>query len=158
MDMRADNAADDTTDDGADGRWMGYGELAEIRGIDRTSALKLSLRRKWRKQKTNDGQVRVLVPLDWIVTKDSATASGAADKAIFAAAVASLTARSERAEAEADRTIAAAEAQVAAVQAHVDTLAEALRQAESRLAEATERERERRRLGRWARLRAAWRG
>ena len=57
-----DMGADSTADDAADGQWMSYGELAAIRGIDRTSALKLALRHHWRKQRDNRGVVRVLVP------------------------------------------------------------------------------------------------
>jgi hypothetical protein len=45
-----------------DGRWMSYGELARIRGIDRQSAVKLVRRQRWRRQPGNQGEVLVLVP------------------------------------------------------------------------------------------------
>jgi hypothetical protein len=44
-------------------RWLTYAELAESRGIDKASAIRLCLRRKWPRQKGNDGTVRVAVPL-----------------------------------------------------------------------------------------------
>ena len=60
MDKRVDSAADDA----ADGRWMTYAELGATRGITKEFALKLALRRKWRKQDDNHGHVRVYVPLN----------------------------------------------------------------------------------------------
>lgn len=52
-------------DEGVDGRWMTYAELAELRRIDKTSALKLAIRHKWTRQKNNRGQMQVCVPLEW---------------------------------------------------------------------------------------------
>ena len=43
---------------------MTYAELGSTRGITKESALKLALRRKWRKQDDNHGHVRVYVPLN----------------------------------------------------------------------------------------------
>jgi hypothetical protein len=51
------------TDVSADGRWLTYDELAELRGIDRTSARRLTTRLKWLRRPGNDGTVRILVPL-----------------------------------------------------------------------------------------------
>jgi hypothetical protein len=48
-----------------DGRWMSYTELAEARKISASSALRLVLRRKWRRQKDNHGITRALVPPEW---------------------------------------------------------------------------------------------
>lgn len=48
--------------DDQDGTWMSYAELGKIRGISKESSLKLALRRKWRKQLSNTGIVRVCVP------------------------------------------------------------------------------------------------
>src|SRR5690242_12778545 len=45
-----------------DGQWMSKAELAAARGISLASADRLVRRRKWRRQKGNDGRVRVLVP------------------------------------------------------------------------------------------------
>ena len=47
-----------------DGRWLTYDQLAEFRGIDRLSAIKLVRRHQWRKQKDNHGNLLVLVPAD----------------------------------------------------------------------------------------------
>lgn len=49
-----------------DGRWMSYGELAEARRISASSALRLVLRRGWRRQKDNHGITRAFVPPEWI--------------------------------------------------------------------------------------------
>jgi chromosome segregation ATPase len=50
-------------DTDADGRWMTYEELAEVRGIDRHSARRLASRLKWQRQKDNQQIVRVYVPV-----------------------------------------------------------------------------------------------
>ena len=50
--------------DEAETRWVTYAELAEARGIDKASAIRLTLRRKWQRQKDNRGIVRVMVPAD----------------------------------------------------------------------------------------------
>src|SRR4051812_17460171 len=47
-----------------DARRLTYAELAEIRGISRTSAERLVRRKRWTRQLGNDGVVRVLVPPD----------------------------------------------------------------------------------------------
>src|SRR5690348_10342905 len=65
MAMSVCRCTDRSMDAGVDGRWLTYAELAEIRRIDKTSALKLALRRGWTRQKNNHGQMQVLVPLDW---------------------------------------------------------------------------------------------
>ena len=54
-----------TLQDEVDGVWLTYAELAKVRGIDRASAAKLVLRRKWRRQKDNQGILRILVPAEW---------------------------------------------------------------------------------------------
>ena len=48
------------------GRWISYTELAEIRGTDKTSALKLALRKKWQRRKDNHGTMHVCVPAEWL--------------------------------------------------------------------------------------------
>ena len=45
-----------------DGAWLSYPELARLRGINLTSAFRLARRHGWRRQKGNDGKLRVLVP------------------------------------------------------------------------------------------------
>jgi hypothetical protein len=57
---------DASTDAGVDGRWMSYAELAELRHIDKPSALKLALRRKWERRKDNHGTMQVCVPTEWL--------------------------------------------------------------------------------------------
>ena len=42
---------DKSMDAGVDGRWMSYAELAKIRHIDKTSALRLALRHGWPRRK-----------------------------------------------------------------------------------------------------------
>jgi hypothetical protein len=50
-------------DEPDDARWMTYRELAQARGISPASATRLAFRKKWRRQKGNDGIARALVPL-----------------------------------------------------------------------------------------------
>ena len=56
--VETDRSMDASTDAGTDGRWMSYAELAELRGIEKPSALKLALRRRWPRQKDNHGTCR----------------------------------------------------------------------------------------------------
>jgi hypothetical protein len=49
----------------SDSRWMSYAELAEARRITASSAIKLVVRRGWRRQKDNHGIMRALVPPEW---------------------------------------------------------------------------------------------
>jgi hypothetical protein len=110
------NAVDSAVDIGTtdtEGRWMSYGELAEARQIDRTSALKLALRRKWRKQADNRGTIRVYVPLDWATLADKRAASGTDMSTAIGATEAAIAALRERAQASdqrADQAEARAEA------------------------------------------------
>ncbi len=60
MEAGANGSADD-----ADSRWMTYVELANARRITTSSAIKLVLRRGWRRQKDNHGIMRALVPPAW---------------------------------------------------------------------------------------------
>src|SRR3954451_2212382 len=55
---------DDGGTTGEAGRWLSYAELAEMRGITRKAAARLTLRHGWRRQPGNDGATRVLVPPD----------------------------------------------------------------------------------------------
>jgi chromosome segregation ATPase len=50
-------------------RWVSYAELAEARGIDRLSAVRIARNRRWQKQKGNDGTIRVAVPRNFLETK-----------------------------------------------------------------------------------------
>jgi len=55
--------------DDPDIRWVSYAELAEARGIDRLSAVRIVRNRGWQKQKGNDGTIRVAVPRNFLETK-----------------------------------------------------------------------------------------
>jgi hypothetical protein len=51
------------TDGAADGgRWLTYAELAEVRGITRKAAVRMTQRHRWRRTPGNDGAVRIFVP------------------------------------------------------------------------------------------------
>ena len=50
---------DDTSDDG---KWLTYQQLAEVRRISKPSAIRLVMRRHWRRHRDNERVVRVLVP------------------------------------------------------------------------------------------------
>lgn len=50
----------------SDGRWLNYDQIAELRRIDRLSAIKLATRNGWQRRKGNTGQMHVLVPLAWL--------------------------------------------------------------------------------------------
>lgn len=67
---------DTSTDDATEGRWLTYAELAELRQIDKHSALKLALRRKWPRRKDNHGTMQVCVPLEWAVPPERARDMG----------------------------------------------------------------------------------
>jgi hypothetical protein len=58
-------AWEDAASDDVAGRWMSYAELAQVRGTDKPSALKLALRKRWPRRKDNHGTMQVCVPPDW---------------------------------------------------------------------------------------------
>ena len=60
MDNDADMSAEMS-----DGRWLDYDQLAQLRRIDKPSAVKLATRNNWRRRKANTGQMQVLVPIHW---------------------------------------------------------------------------------------------
>jgi hypothetical protein len=59
------DASSSYAEDMSDGTWMTYAELAALRRINQASAFKLALRRRWRRQKNNTGQMTVFVPSAW---------------------------------------------------------------------------------------------
>jgi hypothetical protein len=173
-----------TADTDADGRWLTYAELADIRGIDRQSARRLVSRQKWRRQKDNQNIVRVYVPtqgaaplrpkqdmsadMTAVMTTDMSRIASA-----FEAAIGALTARAEAAETRADLATARAEAahiEAAALRAQLadprgtpgpapdDRPAVASRIDEVQLRRLQEADQARKALRRLARLRLAWRG
>jgi hypothetical protein len=118
-----------------DGQWLSYVELAVHRGISRASAERLVRRKGWRRQSDNQGNVRVLVP----VQADGRAGNPgdivrqmASLQQSFDAAIAAFRTDLERERGRADR----AEAQI-----------EALRRADA----------DRKAASLIARLRAAWR-
>ena len=151
----------DSTATGDDGRWMTYAELAELRGISRKAAARLTLRHGWRRQPGNDGATRVHVPdaamtrrqtprpdrPSTLLSDDEDALVEAARRADAAIALAErLTAQLTEAGARADRAEARADQERLRADELRDRL-EAFRQAEA----------ERQARGMLARLRAALR-
>ena len=165
---------------------MSYTELADARRIATASAIKLVLRRGWRRQKDNHGVMRALVPPEW-----SAPAQGKdldpdshVSQAISAleASVEALRGRAEAAEqaaqiqrARADRAEQAMKAEYSRgdyLRDRIDALRAVLAEAEAAVemarheawlatqsAEALRQaDAERRTLGRLGRFWRAWRG
>jgi hypothetical protein len=114
--------------------WMTYAELAEQRGISKRSAMRLALRHRWPRRRGNDGMARVGVPAGGAMPPERQTpTSDAPALAVLAAALEALKGELALAHAATDQARAEAER---------------LRQADDA----------RKARGRWARLRAAWRG
>src|SRR5271166_4294999 len=96
--MSGDRSGDTSGDLSGDGRWLTYDELAKARRISRTSAERLVLRNRWRRQRGNDRTVRVLVPLDHLSGDLSADTPDASPDvsgdvlAVFTAALAAIEA------------------------------------------------------------------
>jgi len=163
-------------DEAADSRWMSYQELAEARRITTSSAIRLVLRRGWRRQQDNQGNMRALVPPKWwepapnLAMAELEASVAALRERVEAAERVARTERERASRAELARkaeysradflreridTLRAdlADAETAVELARYEALeaaqaAAALRQAEARW----------RTLGRFARLREAWRG
>jgi hypothetical protein len=87
-------------DDGAESRWMSYTELAEARRISTASAVRLVLRRGWRRQQDNQGVNRALVPPNWWEPAPGRNFDPETQRTIAAleASVAALRERAETAE------------------------------------------------------------
>jgi len=92
--------------DEAETRWVTYADLAEARGIDKASAIRLTLRRKWQRQKDNRGIVRVMVPADDLRPSGDAS-NGASADIPYAAST------------DTERLIGTLEARIAALEADV---------------------------------------
>jgi hypothetical protein len=161
---------DDDGTTGEAGRWLSYAELAELRGITRKAAARLTLRHQWRRQPGNDGATRVWVPETEIPHRQpprqgppEALGDLDTDGPLTAA-----NARADAAIALADRLLTQlteAQTVVTSERSRADELRAALERACAEAARAVqaleERDRadaERKARGRWARLRAAWRG
>jgi hypothetical protein len=89
-----------------DGQWLTLAELAAARHISTASAARLVRRHEqWRRQRNNQGHVRVLVPMEALtadVREDILEDVRQQDSESVMAAVAGLIARAERAETEVD--------------------------------------------------------
>ena len=175
------------TDTAEGGTWLTYGELAEIRDIDRHSAAKLVTRHRWRRQKDNRGVLRILVPPEWAVSRDKGTDQGTGtDMPKLQAAITSLQAAFEVALTAKDGEIAAVRETLTAERGWADRAVAAMAglnghlvdhsakladnqallvaaqiaqgEAEADAAEVRQADAERRARNFLARLRAAWRG
>jgi hypothetical protein len=118
-------------------RWVTLRELAEIRGISQHSAARLVRRHGWRRQRDNQGRVRALVPPEAL---DRPSDSPAAGPDLIA------------------QVTAAIEPMVALLREQLEHERGRADKAEGRVAELERLEAIRKEHGRWARLKAAWRG
>lgn len=184
MGDRMQSGANGSADEDADGRWLTYAELATARHIATSSAIRLVMRRHWRRQKDNHGIMRALVPPEWREPARGRTADAHISEAISAleSSVAALRERAEAAEqtarAERERADRATQARDAermranTLRDRIDALRAELAEAMAALeiarqeaweaVRAAEELREAdaawRTLGRVARVRRAWRG
>jgi hypothetical protein len=92
-----------------DTRWVSYSDLAEARGIDRDSVIRIVRRRGWPKQESNDGTVRVQVSRAVLEGKQRPRSELRADRP-----------------ADLGRVIKGLEGQIAAKNAHLMALTEQL--------------------------------
>ena len=102
---------DDSGTTPEDGRWLTYAELAELRGITRKAAIRLTQRHQWRRQPGNDGATRVFVPSD-ITRRQTPRDDGTSDDfqakalAILEVALMEANKRADAAQVLAERTLA----------------------------------------------------
>ena len=170
--------ADVAPDIAPDTKWLTFNEIAENRSISVPSAMRLVRRRHWRRQRDNHGRVTVAVPVDELRAPDEEPDASQAISAIRAAYETTIeTLRdhiaakqqvidvmgqqvetlkqaadiSDATSVELREELAEARAAVMRAELAHATAAEALAQAERREVARLAR-------GRWARLRAAWRG
>jgi hypothetical protein len=154
-------------DDG--GRWLTYDEIGKLRRISRSSAERLVRRRRWRRQTDNRGHAMAYVPGDWLEPPPPPDARPDARRgarrdispaitAVFDAALGALREAHDRERAgwSEERTRLVAEIKAAQDQAEAAQIAQG--EAEADAAELRQAIDASRGLGRWARIRAAWRG
>jgi hypothetical protein len=147
-------------------RWLSYSQIAELRGISRTSAERLVRRAKWRRQVDNQGVTKAAVPLAYAEPirtsppdrQAESQAESPPDRALFEVALAAIR--------------EAKDGEIAALTGQVDVLRQQLVRADARAdgfqvkaeqalqmaEELRQADAARRGQGRWARLRAAWKG
>lgn len=139
-------------------RWVTLRELAEIRGISQHSATRLVRRHGWRRQTDNQGRVRALVPAEALdrpsASPDSPTASPDALTAAIEPMVTLLREQLDHERGRADRAEAARDS----LQTRLEAAQTEARKAKTEVERFRQAETQRTAMGRWARLRAAWRG
>jgi hypothetical protein len=105
--------ADSHTDRQADndaGRWMSYAQLAEIRGISKKAAQRLTLRHQWRRQPANDGGVLIWVPDDAAIRgRQTGRQNGVSDGSDVVALLEDANRRADEAHKRADAALALAD-------------------------------------------------
>jgi hypothetical protein len=105
--------ADSHTDRQADndaGRWMSYAQLAEIRGISKKAAQRLTLRHQWRRQPANDGGVLIWVPDDATIrSRQTGRQNGVSDGPDVVAFFEDANRRADEAHKRADAALALAD-------------------------------------------------
>jgi hypothetical protein len=142
-------------------RWMTYEALAQARGTTKRAAVVLVRRKKWPRQKNNAGHVTALVPVTWATETSSAqpeegAGHSAPNGAGHAIAVLERTVEALREAHAMERSALQGQiAELRAAAARADAAAQEAREAADDLRRADEARKAR---GRWARLRATWRG
>jgi hypothetical protein len=161
---------------GDDHRWLSYSELAQARSISRPSAVRLVRKHRWPRRTNNAGVITVAVPVAFTVADDrdhrdrpgDRPSDRPDDRPGALAVLAEANARADEANKRADVAVALADRTlVQLAEAHTENgkLRDRLDQARGEATEARQQaealrqaEAERAGKGRWARLRAAWRG
>jgi hypothetical protein len=137
-------------------RWVSYVELAAARGISRLSAERLVRKRKWQKRPGNDNTVRVLVPANELTeTADGRPSNRPSDRTDDrSGAIPALREALDLLKTQLAREVARADA----AEAEAKVARGGAREAQDKLTALESAEAARAGRGRWARLRAAWRG
>ena len=66
-------------DDSEGARWLSYAEFAAMRGISRSSAIRMARRHGWPRRPGNDGSARVAVPVAALVARENDRTSARGD-------------------------------------------------------------------------------
>jgi hypothetical protein len=124
-------------------RWLSYAQLGEMRGTSPASAKRFANRKHWRKQRGNDGTVRVAVPEGGTVPRETVrgTAPGqdrdrAEDRLLLPQALAALETALSKANERAGAALALADkamAQAADAEAEMDAAAKRAERAEAQI-------------------------
>jgi hypothetical protein len=144
---------DDSSDGAGDGAWLTYAEMANQCGISLRAAVRRTQRQRLRRQPGNDGKVRVLVPRDMLEPSQRASQDKVRSDRAGDARDALRTAIEALKGENAAQTSLIAELRIGLEQARAES-----QEAREALAELRRADDARKALGRWARLRRAWRG